>query len=197
VRQTLLGQMATSRPCGECGGEGRIHEKKCTVCHGSTRIRRDEKIKVKIPAGVDNDSTVRLTGRGQSGIFGGTPGDLYVHIRVTPSKKFVRNGEDVHSELNIHLLQAILGDEVEAETIHGMVQLKIPAGTQSGKVFRLREYGIEKLRSEGRGDHYVKIIVEIPSKLSRKERDLYIQLAKESKISPKNKESFLSRLMGS
>lgn len=195
VRQTILGQMATSQPCQECQGEGRVHEKKCSVCHGATRIRRDERVKVKIPAGVDNDSTIRLSGKGEAGVFGGPSGDLYVHVRVKPSKQFVRNGYDVHSEVHIHLLQAILGDEITVETLEKPIDLKIPAGTQSGKIFRLREYGIEKLRGSGKGDHFVKVIVDIPTKTSRKERELYIQLAKEAKLSPKGKKGFLSSLL--
>lgn len=190
VRQTLFGQMATSRPCTECHGEGRVHEQKCTVCQGSTRIKRDEKVKVKIPAGVDNDSTIRLSGKGEAGVFGGPNGDLYVHIRVAPSKKFVRNGYDVHSEVHIHLLQAILGDEIKIDTLKEKIGLKIPAGTQSGKVFRLKDYGIEKLRDSGIGDQYVKIVVDIPGKLSRKERELYLQLAEESKIPLSEKKGF-------
>jgi len=196
VRQTLLGQMATSATCSECNGEGRMHEKKCTVCHGATRIRRDEKVKVKIPAGVDNDSTIRLSDKGEAGYLGGPSGDLYLHIRVSSSKKFVRNGYDVHSEIHIHLLQALLGDEIEVDTLRGKMMLKIAPGTQSGKVYRLKEYGIEKLRGTGKGDLYTKIIVDIPTKLSRKERDLYIQLAKEAKISTKGKNGFLDSLLG-
>jgi molecular chaperone DnaJ len=160
VRQTLFGQMATSKPCPTCYGEGRVHEKKCTVCHGATRIRKSEKVRIKIPAGVDNDSTVRLAGRGESGVFGGPAGDLYVHIRVQPSKKFVRHNYDVHSEIHINLLFAILGGEVEVETLKGPITLKIPAGTQSGKIFKLSGYGIEKLRASGFGDQYVKVTAQ-------------------------------------
>lgn len=180
MRQTLFGQMATSQICSECYGEGHVHEKKCTLCHGTTRIRKNEKVRVKIPAGVDNGSTIRVSGKGEAGMYGGTYGDLYVHMKVTPSKKFVRNQYDIHTTVNIHLIQAVLGDEVEVETIHGNVKLKIPAGTQSGKVFKLKEYGVQKLQSQEKGDHYVKINVEIPSKLTRKERELYAQLADET-----------------
>ena len=183
--------MATAAPCGECHGEGRIHEQKCSVCHGATRIKREERVKVKIPAGVDNDSTIRLSGKGEAGAFGGPSGDLYVHIRVAASKKFVRNGYDVHTEEHIHLLQAVLGDDIEVETLEEKLTLKIPAGTQSGRVFRLKERGIEKLRGSGKGDHFVKVIVDVPSKLSRKERDLYVELAGEAKLSTKGKKGFL------
>jgi molecular chaperone DnaJ len=193
VRQTLFGQMATSRACPTCYGEGRVHEKSCSVCHGATRVRKSEKINVKIPAGVDNDSTVRLSGRGQSGTFGGAAGDLYVHIRVLPSRKFVRNNYDIHSEAHIHLLQAILGATIDVETLKGPVGLKIPAGTQSGKIFKLKEFGVEKLRGSGFGDHYVKVVVDIPSKLSRREKDLYQQLAKEAGLTGEEKEGFLNK----
>lgn len=195
VRQTLFGQMATSRVCPECYGEGRVHENKCTICHGATRTRQNEKVRVKIPPGVDNDSTVRLNGRGESGTFGGAAGDLYIHIQVKPSRQFVRNGYDIHSEIHIHLLQAILGDEIEITTLEGKIGLKIPPGTQSNKVFKLKEYGIEKLRSSGKGDHYIKVIVDIPAKLSRKERELYLELAKESGFTSKGKEGFFSKLI--
>ncbi len=197
VRQTLFGQMATSQICPQCYGEGHIQEKKCTLCQGSTRIRRNEKVRVKIPAGVDTGSTIRVTGKGEAGMYGGPSGDLYVHIRVAPSRKFMRNEYDIHTTLNIHLIQAILGDEVDVETIHGAIKLKIPAGTQSGKVFKLKEYGIQKLKSDEKGDHYVKINVEIPSKLSRKEKELYAQLAQEAGLHPKGgKEGLFSKIIG-
>ncbi len=194
VRNTILGQIMTSSPCPKCNGEGRIHEKNCEVCKGTTRIRREETVKVKIPAGVDNNSTVRIAGKGEAGLYGGPNGDLYVHIKVKNSKKFIRNNYDIHTEIHIHLLQAVLGDEIEVETIHGKVKLKIPAGTQSEKVFRIKDYGIEKLRGTGKGDHYVKVIVDIPKKLNKKEKELYLELAKEAKLKPKHKESFLSKL---
>ncbi len=194
VRQTLFGQMATSQACPECYGEGKRHEQRCTICQGSTMIRHNEKIRIKIPAGVDNDSTIRVSGKGESGPFGGPAGDLYVHIRVSPSKKFVRNGYDLHMEQHIHLIQAILSDEISIETLRGALSLKIPAGTQSGKIFKLKEHGIEKLRGNGKGDLYVKIIVDIPTKLSRKERELYLELARENNILANDK-GFFSKLM--
>ncbi|MBD3328341.1 molecular chaperone DnaJ [Candidatus Peregrinibacteria bacterium] len=194
VRQTLFGQMATAKVCDVCAGEGRRPEKICSVCNGSTVIRKTERVKVKIPAGVDNESTIRLSGKGEAGVYGGPNGDLYVHVRVAGSKKFTRKGYDVYSDAHIHLLQAVLGDDIDVETLHKKVTLKIPAGTQSGKIFKLKELGIEKLRGTGVGDHYVKVIVDIPTKLSRKEKDMYIQLAKESKIPTKGKDGFLSKL---
>jgi molecular chaperone DnaJ len=196
VRNTIFGTMATSRICTECEGEGKVYENKCHTCHGTTRVRKTEKVKVKIPAGVDNDSTIRLGGKGESGAYGGSPGDLYIHIDVAPDKRFVRSGYDIHSEAHIHLLQAVLGDEIEVETLRTKVRLKIPPGTQSGKVFRLKEKGVERLRGSGTGDHYVKIIVDIPVKLSRREKELYIQLAKESGIEGGTKGGFFSKIIG-
>jgi len=142
--------------------------------------KKSESIKVKIPAGVDNDSVVRLSGRGEPGVNGGPTGDLYVHIRVAPHKEWVRNGYDIHAPAAISLLMAVLGGEIKVKTLQGEVTLKIPAGTQPGKVFKLKGYGVAKLHSGEKGDHYVKINVEIPTKLSRKEKQLYQSLAEES-----------------
>jgi len=192
VRQTILGQIATSRICPECHGEGQMPEKKCAVCHGTTRKRVSEKVKVKIPAGISNDSTIRLTGKGEAGLKGGPYGDLYLHITVTPSKHFVRSGNDVHSEQSIHLLQAVLGDEITVKTVYGNIKLKIPAGTQSGKIFKLKGYGMPRLNTHQKGDNYLKIIVDIPLKLSKKEKELFSELAKEAKLNlkPTAKKSF-------
>lgn len=195
VKNTILGQMATSRACDNCGGEGRLPEKKCTLCHGTTRTRVKDSIRVKIPAGIDNGSTIRLSEKGEGGIYGGSSGDLYVHVQVVPSRKFIRNGYDVHGEKEIELVQAVLGDEVFVDTIHGKVKLKIPAGTQSGKIFRINGKGIQKLHSSSFGDHYVKIPVKIPEKLSGKERGLWLELAKNAGIEPKGaKDGFLKGL---
>lgn len=182
VRQTILGQIATSRACDQCNGEGRIPEKKCSVCHGTTRKRTSEKVKVKIPAGISNDSTIRLSGKGEAGLNGGPYGDLYLHINVTPEKDFVRSGDDIHTEQTIHLLQGVLGDEIDVKTVHGKVKLKIPAGTPSGKVFKLKGYGMPRVNTNQKGDHYIKVLLDIPSKLSKKEKQLYAELAKESKL---------------
>jgi len=197
IRQTMFGQMATSQVCSQCYGEGSIVEKKCTLCQGATRIRKNEKVRVRIPAGVDTGSTIRVSGKGEAGVYGGISGDLYVHIQVSASKKFLRNQYDIHTNVNIHVVQAVLGDEIDVETIQGTVKLKIPAGTQSGKVFKLKGYGVQKLKSEEKGDHYVKIIVDIPSKLSRKEKEIYAQLAEENGLKLKGgKDGLFSKIIG-
>jgi molecular chaperone DnaJ len=149
--------------------------------------KSSESIKVKIPAGVDNESVVRLSGKGEPGINNGPTGDLYVHVRVAPHRDFVRNNFDVHSNINVNMLMAVLGDEIKVNTIQGEVTLKIPAGTQAGKVFKLKGYGIKKLHSEEKGDHFVKVHVIIPNKLSKKEKTLYQELAKEAGLEPGGK----------
>jgi molecular chaperone DnaJ len=195
VRNTLLGQVATSRACDTCRGEGEIPEQKCTVCHGTTRTRKKEKVKVKIPAGISNDSTLRLREKGEAGIKGGPHGDLYLHITVEPHKDYVRSGDDIHTEEKIHLLKGVLGDEIKAKTLEGDISLKIPPGTQSGKVFKLKNYGMPKVNSSQRGDHYIKIILDVPQKLSKKEKELYKQLAEEAGVEIKEtgKDGFFSK----
>lgn len=186
IRQTLFGQMATSQMCSKCYGEGKMQEKKCSRCNGNTRVRSDQKVRVKIPAGVDNGSTIRLNSKGEAGTFGGPSGDLYIHLKAASSKNFVRNQYDLYSDIHIHAVQAILGDTLEVNTIYGKVKLKIPDGTQSGKVFRMKGYGVKKLKSEEKGDQFSRVTVDIPTKLSRRERALYEQLAKETGIDIKN-----------
>ncbi len=185
VRNTILGQVTTSRTCDSCHGEGRVPEKRCNKCHGTTRMRGKERVKAKIPAGVDNGSTIRLSGKGEGGVRGGPPGDLYINLVVETSKRFVRSGSDIHSELNIPLVQAVLGGEAEIETVHGKEKIKIPAGTEEGKVFKLTGKGSARLGGHGTGDHLAKVHLNIPKKLSKKEKDLYFELAKESGLDVK------------
>jgi molecular chaperone DnaJ len=176
VRQTILGNMQTVRTCSRCHGEGQVPEKPCTTCHGTMRTRQRQNLTVKIPAGVENGATIRLKGKGEAGIRGGGYGDLYLHIRVTPHKSFLRKGYDIHSEIELHVLQAILGDKINVETLHGPISLKIPSGTQNGHTFKLKQKGVQHMRGSGQGDHYVTVKVMIPTKLSKEEKVLYDQL---------------------
>lgn len=182
IRNTILGQIKTVRTCNECGGLGKKPKEKCSICHGTLRVKKTKNINVSIPAGIDDGSTIRIRGMGDDGILGGETGDLYVNIFVKSSKKFIRDGFDIHTEEKIDLIRAVLGDKVEIETVYGSITLKIPAGTQSGQVFKLNEKGIKKIKSEEKGDHFVKIIVEIPTKLNKKEKELYLEIAKEKGI---------------
>jgi len=152
--------------------------------------KKTEKIKVKIPAGVDNGSVIRLTEKGEPGTQGGPAGDLYIHIRVIPHDTFVRHGYDIHTEVRIHLVQAVIGDEIDIQTLKEKVKLKIPSGIQPGKVFKLKGYGVQKINSMEKGDHYVKLIVEIPTKLNKKEKNLYAELAIEANLELKAKHGF-------
>lgn len=196
VRATFLGQIHTRTICERCHGEGRIPERACTECHGKMRTEKLEKISIKIPAGVDDGAVLRVTSKGDEGA-GGMAGNLYVTLHIQPDPRFTRDGAHIHSEEEIHVVHATLGTEITVETIHGPVRLKIPAGTQGGKIFRLKEYGIPKLQGVGtRGDHYVHVTVKIPQKLSRKEREMYQALAIEAglKKTPEN-EGFLRKIL--
>lgn len=176
IRQTIFGQVASQRPCDICEGRGKIPEKTCTHCQGTGRHKRTDSVKVRIPAGVDTGSTLKVSGRGEAGPLGGESGDLYVQLMVDKSKDFIRDGYDIHTEKEITIPQAVLGVEIPITTLYGEIKLRIPQGTPSGKVFKLKEYGVQKINKSDRGDHYVKVTVVIPSKISRKEEDLYKQL---------------------
>ena len=181
VKNTILGQMVTSRTCSECNGEGKVPEKKCLKCHGTTRVRSKERVKVKIPAGVDSGTVIRLGGRGEAGVKGGDYGDLFVHVQVKVSEEFKRSGVDVYSDLEIGVPLAALGGEVEVETLHGAEKLNIPGGTQPETVFKLNGKGIHREAGASRdgakkGDHHVRVHLVVPKKLSKKEKELYQQL---------------------
>lgn len=196
VKNTILGQMVTRRVCSDCSGVGKKPEKACTSCSGAGRVRLAERLTVRIPAGIQDDSTIRLAGKGDSGRLGGSAGDLYIHVTIHPHKLYSRKNSDVYSTQEISLVQAVLGDEVLVKTLHGQVAMRIPAGTESGKVFFLKGYGVQKLKSSGKGDHFVTIIVKVPTKLSKKEKELYQQLAKESGINIKEEKGFFRKVMG-
>jgi molecular chaperone DnaJ len=180
VQQTILGAFQQTAACPTCHGRGKIPEKTCTVCHGSGIQRHQRQLTVRIPAGVDHGATMRLDGQGSAPRGGGTKGDLYVQIRVRPDRRFERDGRDIHSSVTIPMVAAALGTEAKVETVDGSVTLKIPAGTQSGKVFKLSDRGVPGLHGRGRGDHLVTVTVEIPTKLSSKQRELLEQFAQDS-----------------
>lgn len=182
VQNTILGQVSTRRVCDKCQGRGKRPDNECSTCSGNSRVRRKEDLLVRIPAGVDNGSTIRLSGKGDSGSYNGESGDLYIGIRVTPSTLYKRKGSDVYSTTAIHPVQAILGDKLHVKTLYGEATLKIPAGTQDGKLFKVKEMGIPDIHTGNKGDHFVEIAIETPSKLSKRERELYREIAKEGKL---------------
>lgn len=178
TQSTAFGRFVTSRPCEVCHGEGRIITDPCPECHGSGQVRRTRRLSVKIPAGVDNGSHLRMAGEGDGGQRGGAPGDLYIVIHVRPHKFFERDGDDVILDQPISFVQAALGAEIEVPTLDGPVKLKIPEGTQTGTTFRLRGKGIPHLRGYGRGDQHVKVYVAVPRRLGEKQRQLLREFAK-------------------
>jgi molecular chaperone DnaJ len=177
VRQTIFGSMMQSGPCPTCGGRGEVISTPCHTCRGSGLERKTIKKTVQIPAGVDNGTQIRLAGEGEPGTLGGPQGNLYLLLSVKSHKFFKRRENDILLNLDINVAQAVLGAEVEVPTVDGTSKLKIPAGTQPGKVFTLKARGVPYLRKSGRGDQMVVINVDIPSKLTKEQRELFEKLA--------------------
>lgn len=171
LMNTMFGQIQQAVTCEACKGKGKVPEKVCTQCHGSGVERKEQKISVKVPAGIDDGATIRLREHGEA-IGGGAKGDLYVHIRVKAHKKFTREGDLVLSEEHISMIDAALGTEIDVETVDGVITMKIPAGTQSGTDFKLSGHGVPHLRGSSRGAHIVSILVDTPTKLTKKQREL-------------------------
>ena len=169
------GPFAMQAPCPHCGGSGKAIANPCQTCDGAGRVEEDKTLSVKIPAGVDNGDRIRLAGEGEAGPAGSPPGDLYVEVRVRPHPIFERDGDDLHCEVPIRISQAALGDIVRVPTLGGEVELRIPAETQSGRVFRLRDRGVKSVRSRAPGDLYCKVAVETPVNLTPEQRTLLEQ----------------------
>jgi molecular chaperone DnaJ len=178
IQNTVLGRFQSVRACSQCGGEGTVVEKPCPECRGQGKVRRVRKIKVRIPAGIDNDARLRMSGEGEAGDRGGPPGDLYVFIYVKPHRLFKRQRDDLGSEISINMVQAALGTSIEVPTLDGTAVLKIPEGTQSGSIFRLRGKGMPRLRGNGRGDLHVQVAVKTPTRLTSEQKELLRQLGK-------------------
>ena len=178
VQQSFFGRFINVAPCDKCRGEGQIITEPCPQCRGSGREKFARTLTITIPAGVDNGSQLRLGGEGDAGVRGGSPGDLYLNISVMPHKLFTREGDDILYELPINFAQAALGDEVEVPTLDGKAKIKIPSGTQTGKLFRLKEKGIAHLRGSGRGDEIVRLNLVTPEKLTKEQKKLFEELAK-------------------
>lgn len=171
------GFFAVSRPCSDCRGTGEVVADPCTKCHGVGKLPAEEVIEVNIPAGVDNGTRVRLTGMGEPGDRGGPPGDLYVTVIVREHPLFQREDYEVFCEVPISFTQAALGAKIDVPTLDGKVKMTIPTGTQSGKVFRLKGKGVPHLHSQQRGDQHVRVIVETPTDLTGKQRELLEKFA--------------------
>ena len=181
VRQTMLGQMVNVTACTRCKGEGRVIDSPCTACRGEGRLQRHKKIRVTIPAGIDEGHQIRLSGEGEAGPRGGAAGNLYVAVHVTPHALLRRDGTEIYYDLQLSIAQAALGTRVRIPTIEGEEELEVRGGTQPGAEIRLRGRGVPHLRRAGtRGDLHVMVHVNVPTKLSKRQRELLEELAAES-----------------
>lgn len=180
IKRTFFGSFTRYTICPECGGEGQRPEKPCNVCKGEGRIRGDEDIKISIPAGIDTNQMIKIEGKGNAGKRGGKPGDLYVRFFVKAHPTFKRKGDDLYLRSQISFSQAALGDEIEIPTLEGTkILLKIPSGTESGKILRISGKGLPHFSGYGRGNLYVELIVKTPKRLTKEQKKLLEQLRKE------------------
>jgi molecular chaperone DnaJ len=178
VRQTPLGQFVSQTTCARCGGEGTIIPTPCETCRGRGRVERTRTLTVKIPAGVDDGSRIRVAGSGEGGARGGPAGDLYVYLGIGSHERLRRDGLDLYTDVPISFPQAALGSSVEVETFDGELPIQIAPGTQPGATYRVRGKGMPQVRGSGRGDLLVTVHVTVPTKLSRRERELLEELAR-------------------
>ncbi|MGI5838643.1 MAG: molecular chaperone DnaJ [bacterium] len=178
TQNTPFGRITNVRPCDRCHGEGQIIQNPCPECHGQGRVRRKRMLHAKIPAGVDSGTRLRMAGEGEAGVRGGPRGDLYLFIRVKPHKLFTRRENDIYCEIPVSFADVALGAEIMVPTLDGEVQLKIPAGTQTGTSFRLKGKGVPYLRSHARGDQHVRVKVTTPAHLSEKQKELLREFAR-------------------
>ncbi|HET9098472.1 MAG TPA: molecular chaperone DnaJ [Candidatus Saccharimonadales bacterium] len=179
VARTIFGNIQQASVCPKCHGSGKIPEKVCSVCKGKGTQTKRQTITLKIPAGVDDGATIRLREHGEA-IANGPKGDLYINIRVKPHKHFTREGDIILSEEHVSMIDAALGAEIDVQTVDGPVRMKVPPGTQSGSDFKLSNHGVTHMKGDSRGPHIVTILVDTPTRLSRKQRQLLEELKLES-----------------
>ena len=172
TQRTPLGMFQTQSACPNCRGTGKIIRKPCSKCGGQGRVRKQRKFKVNIPAGIDDGQSIQQRGQGNAGVNGGPAGDLFVTVSIRPHPIFTREGQDVYVEIPISFAQAALGDTLRVPTIDGRVEYKVPEGTQTGTMFRMKGKGIQNVSGRGRGDQYVRVNIEVPKNLSDKQKRL-------------------------
>ncbi|MHB1550570.1 MAG: molecular chaperone DnaJ [Vulcanimicrobiaceae bacterium] len=178
VRHTPLGQFVTQSACSKCGGDGQVIQTPCEACGGRGRREVERKLTVKVPAGIDDGSRIRISGSGEAGIRGGPPGDLYVYLSVAPHPVFKRDGHDTYVDVPISFPQAALGGTIDVPSLDGEISLNVHAGTQSGTVFRMRGHGMPSVRGSQRGDHVVTVHVMVPPKSNKRQRELLEEYAR-------------------
>ncbi len=177
IRQSLLGQMVTSAPCGRCGGFGSVIASPCSQCRGDGRVTQERTLTVDVPQGVENGTTLRLSDHGAAGPRGGPRGSLYVHLRVADDARFERSGDDLHTTVHVAVSQAALGASIEVKTLEGPLTVRVDPGSQSGLVTKIKGQGVPHLHGRGRGDLYVHLLVDTPTQLSEEQMVLLAQLA--------------------
>lgn len=197
-RNTPLGNFVSMSTCDKCGGKGTIISDPCSFCGGSGRTRKQRKIKVNIPAGVDTGNVLPLRGQGEHGANGGPSGDLYINIKVAPHSVFKRKDFDIYIDTHISFAKAAMGTEIKVPTIDGDVKYEIPAGTQPGTIFRLKGKGVPRVNSYGRGDQYVNVVVDIPKNINQKQREaLMAYMAASGDTEEASKKSFKDKIKDS
>jgi molecular chaperone DnaJ len=190
TQRIAFGTFTTTGTCGECKGAGKTITDKCKTCHGKGRVDKVRKIDIKIPAGVDNGHRLRISGEGEAGERDAQPGDLYIALRVSQHKIFDRRGSDIYLELPLPFSTAALGGEIEVPTINGKATLKIPAGTQSDTIFKMSGKGLPDLDTGSKGDENVKIVISVPEKLSKKQKEILADFSKEEEKNKNKKGKF-------
>ncbi|MCD7033043.1 molecular chaperone DnaJ [Metabacillus sp. GX 13764] len=194
-QNTPFGRVVNRRVCHYCSGTGKIIKHKCATCGGDGTIKKRRKIKVNIPAGVDDGQQLRVSGQGEPGVNGGPQGDLYVVFHVREHEFFERDGDDIYCEMPLTFSQASLGDEIEVPTLHGKVKLKVPAGTQAGTKFRLKGKGVPNVRGYGQGDQHIIVRIVTPTNLTEKQKELMREFAELSGNRPdEQEESFFDKM---
>jgi molecular chaperone DnaJ len=178
VRSSIFGSFVNVSTCSRCHGEGEIVSTLCHECRGQQRVRVKKRISVNIPPGVDDGTRIRLAGEGNAGLYGGPPGHLYAFLSVKPHRYFQRKDNDIYLNIHINIAQAALGDKIKVPTLDGEVELTIPAGTQTGQTFTLKERGVPHLRRNGRGDEIVTVFVATPTNLTPEQKKLLLELSR-------------------
>lgn len=196
-RQTPLGSFVSTTTCDQCGGKGQTIETPCNDCRGKGKVRKNRKIKVNVPAGVDTGNVMPLRGQGEHGANGGPAGDLYIKLNVTPSKTFKRQGVDLYIDYKLSMIKAALGTEIKVPTVDGDVKYTVPEGTQPGTLFRLKGKGVPRVNSSGRGDQYVNVIVDVPKNLNEKQKEaleMFLEASGEKSEDGKGKKGFMDKI---
>lgn len=196
AQQSIFGSFVNVTTCPRCQGRGEVIVTPCSTCHGAQRVERPRKLMIDVPPGVDDGMRIRLTGEGEAGVYGGPAGNLYVVLNVKPHRYFRRRDDDILISLNINIVQAALGDEIMVPTLEDEEKLTIPAGTQTGAIFRLKDRGVPKLHRSGRGDEVVIVNVAVPTNLDAEQKRLLAELGKTlgSAVTPQEDRSLLDRL---